>query len=194
MPVPAIQFQVQLNSGDISFWVECRLHIVAIVCATDTSKTEDAGDIAFAITLFVYDRVGMPHIEDMSLPFRETLPHEWVPRRLECDLQGARWDLRWELNRGGEISFFWPDAHFSIAARVDISYCHFIYHHPVLFCLSMDLQPQRLFRVLGPFFTRHITAIQQKVPPAPSRLNTAMIFHCGSRNGSQGHSRNCGWR
>jgi surface polysaccharide O-acyltransferase-like enzyme len=58
--------------------------IVAVVGATDASRTEEAGDIifyvflgiaiVFAITLFVYDRVRVPHIEDMSLPFWETLP------------------------------------------------------------------------------------------------------------------------
>jgi hypothetical protein len=59
--------------------------IVAVVGAADTSKTEEAGDIvfyvvlgiaiAFASTLFLYDRVRVPHIEDMSFSFQETLPH-----------------------------------------------------------------------------------------------------------------------
>jgi hypothetical protein len=58
--------------------------IVAIVGATDTSKTEEIAGIVFyaflglaaAVTvgLFIYDRARVHHRTNMSLPFLETLP------------------------------------------------------------------------------------------------------------------------
>jgi hypothetical protein len=68
--------------------------IVAIVGATDTSKTEEAANIVFYIfmgigvtftlALFIYDQTCVSHIKDITLPFRETLPKGPVRQCFEC--------------------------------------------------------------------------------------------------------------